>query len=278
MIYRSDKTVYVPVMEVFRGEVNDVLICRDARAEWESYDTLLVIYDHGTVKRLLRVIERSAHGYACCVEMFQQGNAYCVVFPYVKERYLHHFYMPARIPLKTCGTICENLILACMLSKLPYPLLYLALEQEQLHLRRDYSVEPGYTIDLDELDEDIGEKECAGQCAALLRELLAPEKSRENMAYRLFMKKWDHASLDGLYRDMRLVKKTMGRRGRLAGLRLLLKSRRDSLRKLLWVFCIGVILLAALCLLSRAVWGEIPFLRIFVNHFQVIGTESLIGK
>lgn len=277
MIYRSDKTAYVPVMQVLRGKVNDILICRDARAEWESYYTLLVIYDHGTVKRLLHVFEQSAYGYACCVEIFQQGNVYCAVFPYVKERYLSSFYMPARIPLKTCGTVCENLILACMLSKLPYPLLYLALEQEQLHLRRDYSVEPGYTIDLDELDEAVGEKECARQCAALLRELLAPEKGRENMGYRLFMKKWDHSSLDGLYRDMRLVKKTMGKRGRLAGLRLFLKSRRDGLRRLLWIVCIAAILLAAVCLLSRAVWGEIPFLRILVNHFKVIGTESLIG-
>lgn len=277
MIYRSDKMTYVPVMEVGKGDANDIFTCRDAISGRKNYYTLLVIHDHGIVKRLLCVMEQSTHGYECCVEIFAQGDVYCVVFPHVKERYLKSFYMPAQITSETCGEICENLILACMLSKLPYPLLYLALEQRQMHLLKDQSVELGCTVVLDELDEEIGERECAGQCAGVIRELLEPGKGKESMAYRFFMKKWDYEDLGALYRDMRLVKRIMKKRGKLTGLWLLIRSRRDGLLKLLHVLCIGVMLLALIILLFRAVWGEIPFLRILVNHFKVIGTESLTG-
>lgn len=275
MIYRSDTMAYAPVMEVLRGDGNDIVICRDVVSERKNYYTLLVIHDHEIVKRLFSVMEHSVHGYACCIEIFQQGDVYCAVFPHVKERYLKSFYMPAQIALQTCGEVCENLILACMLSKLPYPLLYLVLEQEQLHLRKDNSVELGYAVELEELDETIGEEACAGQCAALLRELLKPERGKENMAYRLFMKKWDYKSFGSLYRDMRLVKKTLQKRGRLTGLWLLLQNHREGMFRLLRVICAGVMFLALVCLLSRLLWGEIPLLRLLVNHFQVIGTESL---
>lgn len=276
-MYRSDHMTYEPVMVVLQGEVNDILICRDAVSERNHYYTFLVIHDHEIMKRLLSVMEQSVHGFACCVEIFQQGNVYCAVFPHVKERFLKSFYMPAQFSLQTCGEICENLILACMLSKLPYPLLYLALEQEQVHLRKDYSVELGCGVELDELNEEIGEGECARQCARVIRELLEPGKRRESMAYRLFMKKWDYKTFGSLYRDLRLVKGTLHKRGRLANLRLFLRSHRHNMFQLLRIVCMGVIALALVSLVSRVIWGEIPFLRIFVNHFQVIGTESLTG-
>lgn len=277
MTYRSDKRIYVPLMKVLNGGANDIVICRDVFSGSENDYTLLVIHDHEIVKRLLCVMERSSHGYECCEEIFQQGDVVCAVFPHVKERYLKRFYMPAQITLETCGEICENLILGCMLSQLPYPLLYLALEQEQLHLRQDHRIEPGYAIELDELNEEIGEKECAALCASVLRELLEPVKGRESMAYRFFMKKWDYDDFGALYRDMRLVKRVMRRRGKCVELWLFLKSRRDGMFQLLRTVCMAMILLALFCLLSRAVWGEIPFLRIFMNHFKTIGTQSLIG-
>lgn len=168
MIYQSDKTVYASVMEVLKGDANDILICRDALSESKRYYTLLVIHDHEIVKRLLCVLERSSHGYECCVEIFQQGDVFCAVFPHVKERHLKSFYMPAQFTSETCGRICENLILACMLSKLPYPLLYLALGQEQLHLRKDDSVEPGYTIELDELMRESEKKNAQGSARSCL--------------------------------------------------------------------------------------------------------------
>lgn len=275
MTYQSEKTVYFPVMEVLKGEANDILICRAAVSGWEAYYTLLVIHSHEIVRRLLCVMEQSDYGKECCEEVFQQGDEYCAVFPYVKERQMKNFYMPAQISPEEQGVICENLILACMLSKLPYPLLYLALEQEQLHLRKDYSVEPGCTIELDELDEKIGERECARQCAALLRELLKPESGEGSMAYRLLQKKWDYETFISLYRDMRLVKGTLKRQGRLVRLRLLLQSRREGVFWLFRLICVGVMFLALVCLLSRAAWGELPFLRLWVNHFKMIGTLSL---
>lgn len=278
MIYQSDKMAYAPVMAFLKGDTGEVFICRDAFAGRGNYYTLFVLRDHGTVRRLIRVMEQSAYGYECCLEIFQQGGVYCAVFPYVKERNLKSFYMPNRISLETRGKVCENLILACMLSKFPYPLLYLALEQEQIHLRKDYSVELGCTVDLDDLDENIGEKECVRQCAVLLRELLKNGKGRENMAYQFFAKKWGYETFGELYRDMRLVKRTMKKQRVFTRLRLLFQCHREGMARTLRLVCMGLIILTLACLLYRAVWGEIPFSRFWNNPFKVIGTESLAGE
>lgn len=277
MIYQSNKMTYIPVMQVLKGEANDILICRDAVSERRNDYTFLVIHDHEIVKRLLCVMEQSSHGSECCVEIFPQDDVYCAVFPHVKERYLKSFYMPAQITSKSCVEICENVILSCMLSKLPYPLLYLALQQEQVHLRKDHSVELGYTIELDELNENIGERECVRRCAMVIRELLEPEKWRESIAYRFLMKKWDYETFGSLYRDFRLLKGTFHRQGRLIELRLLFQNHQNGLFRLLRILCVGLMILTLISLLSGAVWGEIPFLRILMNHFQVIGTQSLVG-
>ncbi len=280
MIYQSERLTYHPVMTVYHGKANDILICRDANSDRDSFYTLLVLKDHETVKKLIRVMEASAHGYESCLDFFQYENEYCVAFPHVKERRLEDFYMAAQFSLESCMEICENLVLQCMLSKLPYPLLYLVIRQEQIHLLKDRNIELGYTIELSELDESIGEKECAGECALLVRDLLQEKDTKRNMSYELLALKIpreDYQSLQELYRDLRLTRKASTKRSLLRKIKLWWQDGQSGLFRTLLIICLVLLIFTAICFISKAIWGDVPFLRVFFNHFKVIGTESLVS-
>ena len=89
-----------------------------------------------------------------------------MVFPWQQERPLKDFYMGESYTLTECENVCISVIMACITSNLPYPVLYLILEQGQLHLAKDRTVCLGYQIDLAELDPAKSERDCAVQCAS----------------------------------------------------------------------------------------------------------------
>lgn len=280
MIYQSDRITYCPVMTVSSGAVNDVLICRNADTDRNSFYTLLVLKDHETVKKLIRMMETAGRGSDCCLDFFQYQNQYCMAFPQVKERKLSDFYMASQFSLNRCMEICKNLVLQCMLSKLPFPLLYLVLKQEQIHLLKDYTIELGYALNLAELDEKIGEKECTAECAEIIRTLLQSKKSKRNIGYRLLSKKLPregYRTLQELYRDLRAAEKA-GARQRLGDrIKIWWNDEQGRFFRTLLIICAILLLFTGVCFLSKMVFGDIPLLRILFNHFKVIGTESLVS-
>ena len=73
MVYHTDGMILSPVREVFRGEVNDVLVCQDLRSPVRACYTLSAVKDRVTAKRLLAVLEhalRKASSPPCAI-----GNA-----------------------------------------------------------------------------------------------------------------------------------------------------------------------------------------------------------
>lgn len=50
MIYQSDRMALRSVMDVFQGEINDVMICEEIYGTRECYYTLVAVKDHETVK------------------------------------------------------------------------------------------------------------------------------------------------------------------------------------------------------------------------------------
>lgn len=279
MVYQSERLTLRSVMDVFQGEINDVMICEEVSGSRENYYTLIAVKKHETVKKLLRIIEESQQSMECCVEMFAGNNCYCMVFPYIKERKLFDFYMAKARSLAVCEDICLHLILQCISSSLPYPLLELVLRQRQIHLLKDNSVVLGYCMDLSELNEKSGQKECAMQCAILIRELLQEKITRKNVSYQLLLKKIPKQSYHDfreLYKDIRLSKTNIKKEGIRNKIKNIWYRNQETAFRFLLFFSVVMLIVVGLMFLSNVIWGDIPFLRIFFNAFKQIGTESLI--
>ena len=278
MIYQSDHLTLRSVMDVFQGEINDVMICEEISGSRECYYTLVAVKDHETVKKLLQIMKQSEKDVSCCVDMFSSNNRFCMVFPYIKERRLADFYMAKAIPLALCEEICLNLLLQCMSSTLPYPLLELALKQGQIHLLKDNSIVLGYCMDLAGLNENSTEKECVMQCAIRIRELLQEKTTKKNVSYQLLLKKIPKQSYQDfreLYKDIRLSTTNIGKRSIKKRLTDFWGQNQASIFRLLLYLSVILAILVAVMFLSNVIWGDVPFLRLFFNTFKQIGTESL---
>lgn len=279
MVYRSDHLTLRSVMDVFQGEVNDVMICEEVSAGRGSYYTVLAVKNHDTVKKLLRIIKESEKELECLVDTFTSNNCFYMVFPYTKERKLKDFYMAKMMPLALCEEVCLSLLLQCMGSSLPYPLLELVLKQDQVHLLKDNSVALGYVLDLSELNERSGQHECAMQCAIRIRELLQEKTTRKNVSYQLLLKKIPKQSyydFRELYKDIRLSKTNLGKRGLRQKVKDFWYRNQASIFKVLLYLSVAMIIIVLAMFLSDVIWGDIPFLRLFYNTFKQIGTESLM--
>lgn len=279
MIYHSDKMTYNSVMKVYSGKVNDVEICESIGDGHKTYYTVLVIKDHETVKKLLRVMENFQTDREYCVDMFDNDQDFCAVFDYVKERKLSDFFMAGNMPLTTCEEICLNLVVRCMTSGLPWPLLELILQQRQLQLLKDNSVALSYAIDLEELDESCTEVDCVLKCSLIVRDMLEKKISKKNIGYALLAKKiprQSYVSFRELYKDIRLATSSGKKQGILATIKGFFIRNSSTIFRVLIVVCVVLIIVVLTILISRVIWGDVPFFRLFYNTFKKIGTQSLI--
>lgn len=280
MIYQSQKMRLKCIRVIERTKVNDIMICQDLSSTEEALYTVLVVYDHEVVKKFLTVYEQSAYDKeASCIDSFSAQGAFVIVYPYFKERALRDFYMGDSYQLSECEEICINTILACIASEIPYPILYLILEQRQLHLAKNHNVYLGLSIRLEELDPNKTEQDCAVQCARILRELLEPKSAQKAISYQLLDKKIAKKSyrrFTELYKDIRIAAAPKKRRGLLSSIRAWFVRNRDQIFRVLFWVCILLVLVVIATFVTQAIFGDIPWLRLFINGFKYIGTESLL--
>ena len=280
MIYESGKMRLLPVATKSMGEVNDCYICRDLASSGGILYTVIVVHQHETVRQILelfRLYDRK--GEDTLIDNFSVGDKHVLVFPYHKERPLFDFYEGESLTLSQCEEVCFSTILACITSDLPYPILYLLLENGMLNLSNDYSVFLSYEMDLSQLNPEIGEKECTDTCARILLELLKPKSGQKATSYYLLEKKTANGSYSrftDLYRDITIAAVSKKKITPIFLIKLWIKRNADTIIGIL--FWISLIL-AVICLsiiISRFFLGGNSWFRLLFNTFKKIGTESLL--
>ena len=280
MIYQSQKMRLKCIRVLEKTPANDILVCQDLNATEEGLYTVLVVYDHEIVRRFLTVYEQSEYDTgASCVDSFSDQGAFLIVYPYFRERALEDFYMGTAYSLNECETICINTILACISAEIPYPILYLILKQRQLHLAKNHNVYLGFAVNLEELDEKLTERDCVVQCAKILRELLAPKASQKAISYQLLDKKISKKSyhkFTELYKEIRIAAAPKQRGSIRNHIRACFMRNRDQIFRILLRICILLVILVVATFATQAIFGDIPWLRLFINGFKKIGTESLL--
>ncbi len=280
MFYQSQRMKLECKRIVNKSDINDIYICQDVNSAAKTLYTLLVIKEHNTAKKYLKVFEDAeVSAQDSYVESFADGNHLCIVFEYKQERPLNAFYMGSSYTLTECEEICINVLLTCISSKLPYPILYLILKQNQLNFSKDHSVYFGYQIDLTELDDTITERDCVVECASVLLKMLEPQASQKAYSYRLLEKKISRKSYDRfteLYKDIRITAAPAKKRGIIRRIKDWFIYHQDTFMRILMIICLILGTIAILSLISQLIFGDIPWLRLFFNGFKKIGTESLV--
>lgn len=280
MFYQSQRMKLECVRVIRRNEINDILICRDINTAAGILYTLLVIKEHQIARKYLEVFENAdMAAQDSYIESFSDHGFLCMVFEYKQERRLKDFYMGTAYTLAECENVCINVIMACITSALPYPLLYLILEQNQLNLSKDHMVYFSYQIDLTQLDPNRTERDCVGRCAEILRELLRPKASQKAFSYRILEKKISRESYDcftELYKDIRITAVPEKRKGLGKRASTWFAVRKDKIFQILLFVGAVLALIVLVSLAFQLFLGDIPWLRVLFNGFKTIGTESLL--
>lgn len=286
MIYQTESMVLNTVREVFSGELNSVVVCRDIRAEHPTYYTLLVIKSRECAKALLQVLEDSekpaGEDSEFDLRCFSQNEELIYLFPYRRERPLWSFAEGQMVTPHQRESTCINLVMECLSSPLPYPLLYLLLEQGNLHIAQDNNIFFSYYFDLSQLNPGITEADCAESCARLILALLEPGMAKKRMrSLELIQKKLDKRAyrvLPELYRDIKVTALPVGKLSLWARFKRFWREHRDGLFRVLLVLCVLAAVLALIGVISQLLLGDVPLLRLFQRRFETIGTESLTGR
>ena len=280
MVYHVGNMALREVQEVFRGKVNDVIVCQDVANGGKTYYTVLAVHERGTAKRLLGLYhaggERAKETF---VADFTWKDSYLMVFDYVRERPLDAFFSSEIFTLQECELLCQNLTVECLAGGTPYPVLYLQLLQDQIHIARDKNVYLGCCIDLKQLSPGIGERECATLCAQKIFALLGGFNSGRATSYKLLAKraqKSGYQRFTDLYKDLKMASVPPQKEGIWQKVRRFFRYQQDRIFRLLLVTCVLLGLFALIMVVSQMIFSDVPFLRLFVNTFKQIGTESLL--
>ena len=284
MVYHADDMILSPVREILRGPVNDVLVCQDLRSSSRACYLLLAVHDRETAKRLLMVLQDSERGSGeekPFLKMFTENELLCLLFPYRPDRRLDRFAQGQLVTPQSRERVCVNLVMECLSVPLPYPLLYLALEKENVHLLQDDGVYFTYSFDLSRMEESVGEADCTDRCVQILLSLLKKHSRRQLKSFELLRKKSErgaYENLPELYRDIRISALPEHKepiRERLHGF---WQRNRDTFFRILLRISVTAAVLALIILICQLIFGNFPLLRIFQNTFEVIGTENLTMK
>ena len=282
MVYTAGNMILSAVRSVFTGKYNDVIICRDFASPFEIYYTLVLVKDKECARRLISVFENNRRdmpeGELPYIACFASGNELCYLFPYRPERRLSMFG-PAQInSVNDWEKICISLVMECLSSPLPFPLLALTLEQDNIHIAGDGSVYISSYFDLGRLNPGDGEAACARRCIEKMLALPAPGRKKKLMSADLMKKKLGknaYASLPELYRDIKITSLP----GKKEKLSVKLKSfwhrNKDRLFMLLVALSAAVVIFAVIIGISQLLFGDIPIFRLFENCFGTIGTRKL---
>ena len=285
MVYYCERMELEVVSNLFHGSVNDVAVCRNRLSPAGALYTLLIVHDRTCARTMLQIMENGERsGESPCVTCLTQNENLIFVFPYREERKFSAFARGQAASAGGAEAIGINLVMACLSSGLPWPVLYLALEQDCVQISRENSVYFTLNLDLKDLDPTKNERRCVSGCAQLLLDLLDISGGKKRRAgkqlksHELIRKKSAKNAYGGfpeLYQDIKLAAlptQKVGLKRKIVGI---WRRNRDRLFRVLLVICILLVLVALAMLVTQLIFGEIPWLRLFRHTFDVIGTENL---
>lgn len=278
-----DNMLLEPIHDVLSGAWNDVCVCRDLHSPVGAMYTLWVVQDRDCIKMLLDLFENMPRevleGENPYIARFAEGENLCFLFEYRPPRPLARFALGQAETVQQREQICIDLVMACLSSAMPFPLLCCMLEQNCVNIAQDGTVYFTYDIDLASVNPADDEMVCTDLCVSHVLDLLEQKRRLKSMKLlHMKLEKSAYQSLAELYRDIRLTVVP----ARKPPLRIRLKGiwhrNKDRWFRCLLIASVGIVVVTILVLLSQLIFGEVPLFRLFDHSMDVVGTERLDGR
>lgn len=280
MVYQVGDMTLQKTQEVFRGKVNEVIVCQDISSNGKVYYTVLVVHDKDIARKLMKLFHGNMElGRSKFVADYTWKDSYLMVFDYVRERPLDKFFASEIFNIQACEQMGLNLTVECLAGGIPHPLLFLQLKQGQIHISKDRSIYLGYCVDLEEFSEKVTERDCATLCAKIVFKYIEEMKTGKTTSYKLLEKKlWKggYQRFTDFYKDLKMASQPLKKERIIVRFQKWYRHNADRIFRLVMVLCVVLAILALTMIVSQLIFSDVPFWRIFINPFKQIGTESLL--
>jgi hypothetical protein len=282
-VIRVDEMMLKCVSVILESEANIVWGCRDIRAIGQPYYTLLIVTDREIARTLVSVFAMSEKETMepSYLRSFLWGEHLCYLFPYRKERRLADFVAGQITEPAVSENICVNMLLACMESSLPYPLLFLEFEQDLVHIEKDNSVYLTPNFDISQLDPSIDESNCVVRCARIMLDILSLNRKKRLKSRKLLSRKIErqaYTRFSEVYHDIKLTILAEKKESVLRRLFKYLGARKDRIFRVILVLSVVCFVVALVMLISYLIFGDFVLGKIFGHNLNTIGTERLNVK
>ncbi|MGI5979278.1 MAG: hypothetical protein ACOX66_07230, partial [Oscillospiraceae bacterium] len=171
IIYFADDKELKVVAAPYKGPANDVYICRDLRSATDTRYVLIAVHDRDCEKKLLAVLEQGKDPSAFS---FARNDEMLYAFPWREPRRFTAFASHQALTGFQREQTALALVMACIASELPFPLLYLLLTQDGVSITKENEIYFTPPFDLSQIDPETDETACTVRCAELVREILSP--------------------------------------------------------------------------------------------------------
>jgi hypothetical protein len=279
MTLNTGRIKYEVIREVYIGDVNDVFVCRNEADRHAAYKTVWIVKERNLAKSLIKGFSK---GGGICEEYFAQRENMCFVFPYVQERPLFRFYI-GNLKDNNCSRqrIWLDLVTQCMTRKLPEGILNLILEQGQVNIAADGSIDFGYFLDLTNYREDVQEKDNVVLCVQRILDLIYLDnvkgKDSAVMLLEKKLKRNKYTEFIQLYKDIRIIMQDNSDIGRIERAKRFVLARQDTIYRVLSIICVVLVVVVAINFLASIVLPDFSFWKVFTNPLKQIGTQSLLN-
>ena len=276
MEFKTENKQLVSIAACLQGMKNDVYVCEDILSEDLRKYIVWAVKDHLLAKKIIVLFENE--GKPQISEIFSDHGMYCAAFLYQEERSFTQYFKIEADSFERAKELCRQAVFECMSSEFSIAFLYLILNQDGLNIGQNKRVYLTFRLDLKNL-EDKKEADAVRLCAQMLQKTLEEAGYTNWSGYKLLQMKnrrQQYSSFIELYQDIACGERLHNVQRRFWKQKLFLKGKLCLLVKIIKILCI-FIGAAALCIfIANLFLGENIFLRLFVNSFEKIGTESLL--
>ncbi|MCR5482498.1 MAG: hypothetical protein K6F52_06850 [Clostridia bacterium] len=283
MLHSVDNLVLNELKLVRDNPDYSITVCRDCNASLETHYILLRLKNPSLKRSFMECIEtecRSNSEERPWISCFPVQEDIAYVFPYREERSFKNFSHSQLTDTYRWEHAALNLVSACMSNPLPYPLLYLILDEESINLTPDDEIYFTNFFRLEDFDRNVDEHDCVAKCSNLVLNILEQArlgKKKRLKSLFLIKRKVEHESyksLAELYKDINYCAVSAKKAPFFKRLFPYLAERKDPAFKAIMGLCIILLVISVLMLLSQLIFGDASFLQ-FGHEIPRIGTESM---
>ena len=123
------------------------------------------------------------------------------------------------------------------------------------------------------------ERACASLCAKIIFQMIDNFGDVKTVSYHLLERKTTrngYLRFYDLYKDLKTAALAMEKQGGGKRIKALFRRNQDKIFRWLLVGCIILGIISIIMILSQIFIADIPLIRLFINTYKKIGTESLL--